>query len=272
MINLYLVPTPIGNIEDITYRAVKVLQECDVIYCEDTRTTKVLLSHYQITTPLKSYHIFNEDERVKEIILELKQGKKVALVSDAGYPGISDPGYLVCHEAIREGLVVSTIPGATASLTALVTSGLPCEKFYFYGFLAHTTSQKTKELESLIDYPETIIFYESPHRLKETMSIMKDIYKTRQVCIARELTKKYEEYIRGTCEEVCEKVQDIKGEIVIILSGADKSSLAIELTKKTIKEHFDYYHSQGFEDKEAMKMVAKDRGVSKSAIYSVIKA
>ena len=140
MINLYLVPTPIGNISDMTFRSIEVLNSVDTIYSEDTRNTKVLLAHYDIKTPLKSYHKFNEDERSKEIIEELKQGKTAAIVSDAGYPGISDPGYLIAKRAIDEGLCVSTIPGATASLTALVTSGLPCDRFYFYGFLQHTIS------------------------------------------------------------------------------------------------------------------------------------
>lgn len=271
MINLYIVATPIGNIADITYRAVTVLQDVDLIYCEDTRNTKVLLAHYKIMTPLKSYHIHNESERVLEIIEKLKTGKKIALVSDAGYPGISDPGYLVVKKALEEGLVVSTIPGASASLTALVTSGLPTDKFLFYGFLAHTISQKNKELQNLIDYPFTVIFYDSPLRVKDTIGVMYNLYKDRRICIARELTKKYEEYIRGTVAEVFQKNLDIKGEVVIILEGTSKSSTVLTLEKLSIKEHYIYYINGGYESKEAMKKVAKDRNISKSIVYSEVK-
>lgn len=267
MISLYLVPTPIGNIDDMTFRSIKVLNEVDLIFCEDTRNTKVLLAHYNISTPLKSYHIFNEEERVNEIIELLKAGNIIALVSDAGYPGISDPGYLVCKKAIENGFNVSTIPGATASLTALVTSGIPCEKFYFHGFLSHTKSQKIKELEELIDFDKTMIFYESPHRIKETIYAMRDVYKNRNVCIARELTKKYEEYIRFNLED-CDQINlDLKGEMVIICEGAKLNSVALELNALSIQEHFEYYLKEINDSKEAMKKVAKDRGVSKSIIY-----
>lgn len=267
MISLYLVPTPIGNIDDMTFRSIKVLNEVDLIFCEDTRNTKVLLAHYNISTPLKSYHIFNEEERVNEIIELLKAGNIIALVSDAGYPGISDPGYLVCKKAIENGFNVSTIPGATASLTALVTSGIPCEKFYFHGFLSHTKSQKIKELEELIDFDKTMIFYESPHRIKETIYAMRDVYKNRNVCIARELTKKYEEYIRFNLED-CDQINlDLKGEMVIICEGAKLNSVALELNALSIQEHFEYYLKKINDSKEAMKKVAKDRGVSKSIIY-----
>lgn len=267
MISLYLVPTPIGNIDDMTFRSIKVLNEVDLIFCEDTRNTKVLLAHYNISTPLKSYHIFNEEERVNEIIELLKAGNIIALVSDAGYPGISDPGYLVCKKAIENGFNVSTIPGATASLTALVTSGIPCEKFYFHGFLSHTKSQKIKELEELIDFDKTMLFYESPHRIKETIYAMRDVYKNRNVCIARELTKKYEEYIRFNLED-CDQINlDLKGEMVIICEGAKLNSVALELNALSIQEHFEYYLKEINDSKEAMKKVAKDRGVSKSIIY-----
>lgn len=270
MINLYLVPTPIGNIADMTFRSVDVLNNVDYIYSEDTRNTKVLLSHYNIKTPLKSYHKFNENERSIEIIDLLKKGLTVAVVSDAGYPGISDPGYLVAKKAIEEGFTVSTIPGATASLTALVTSGLPCERFYFYGFLAHTNSQKKKELESLVDYKDTLIFYESPHRYLETLKVILEVMGDRQIVIARELTKKYEEYIRGKVSEVLENNKELKGEMVIILEGSKKEKLAINLSNLTIEEHYDYYLNQGNDSKSAMKLVAKDRDVSKSEIYNAL--
>lgn len=270
MINLYLVPTPIGNIADMTFRSVEVLKSVDYIYSEDTRNTKVLLSHYDIKTPLKSYHKFNENERSIEIIDLLKEGKVIAVVSDAGYPGISDPGYLVAKRAIDEGFTVSTIPGATASLTALVTSGLPCDRFYFYGFLAHTNSQKKKELTSLVDFKDTLIFYESPHRYLETLKVIKDVMGNRNVVIARELTKKYEEYVRGTIEDLLSRELELKGEMVIIVEGSKKEKLAMDLSTLTIEEHYNYYINQGNDNKQAMKLVAKDRDISKSDVYSVL--
>lgn len=268
MINLYLVPTPIGNIQDMTFRSVEVLNSVDYIYSEDTRNTKVLLSHYNIKTPLKSYHKFNENERSIEIIDLLKSGKVVAVVSDAGYPGISDPGYLVAKRAIDEGFVVSTIPGATASLTALVTSGLPCDRFYFYGFLAHTNSQKKKELTQLVDFKDTLIFYESPHRYIETLKVISEVMGNRNIVIARELTKKYEEYVRGTVDDLLSQNLELKGEMVIIVEGSKKEKLAMDLSALSIKDHYEYYVSQGNDSKQAMKLVAKDRDISKSEVYS----
>ncbi len=267
MINLYLVPTPIGNMLDITLRAIEVLKSVDIIYSEDTRNTKVLLAHYEINTPLKSYHKFNEETRSKEIIEEMKQGKIVAIVSDAGYPGISDPGYLITKKAIEEGLNVSTIPGATASLTALVTSGLACDKFYFYGFLAHTVSQKKKELVSLLDFKDTIIFYESPHRINETLKVIYEVMGNRNIVIARELTKKYEEYIRGNVLDIINQNLELKGEIVLLLEGSKKNTVSQNLSEMKLEEHYNYYLNQGLDSKEALKMVAKDRNVGKSEIY-----
>lgn len=270
MINLYLIPTPIGNMEDITLRAIELLKSVDVIYCEDTRNTKTLLMYHNINRTLKSYHMFNEEKKVDEILRDLKDGKTVAVVTDAGYPGISDPGYLACKRAIDAGFTVSTIPGASASLTALVTSGIPCDKFLFYGFLAHQKQDKEKELRSFVDYQYTIIFYESPHRIQETLELMKDIYGTRRLCIARELTKKHEEYIRGTCIELANQNLDIKGEIVLILEGAKVDSLIVELNKLSVIDHYNYYLKEGLTSKDAMKQVAKDRNVSKSDIYKEI--
>ena len=270
MINLYLVPTPIGNMNDITLRALELLKSVDVIYCEDTRNTKTLLMYHNINRTLKSYHMFNEEKKVDEILRDLNDGKVVAIVTDAGYPGVSDPGYLACKRAIDAGYTVSTIPGATASLTALVTSGLPCDKFLFYGFLAHQKKDKEKELIKFIDYEYTIIFYESPHRINETLEMMGEIYHDRKLVIARELTKKHEEYIRGTCETLAKSNLDLKGEIVIILEGAKTDSLTLELNKLSIKEHYDYYIKDGIDSKEAMKKVAKDRNISKSDVYKEV--
>lgn len=264
---LYLVPTPIGNLLDMTYRAVEVLKDVDYIFAEDTRVTKVLLSHFNIETKLKSYHIFNENEVVDEIIGYLKDGINIAIVSDAGMPGISDPGYLIAKRALEEGLYVISLPGANAALTALVASGIPSERFYFYGFLKHKSTQKEKELQEIVDFKDTLIFYESPHRIKETLNIMYNVFGNRNVVIGRELTKKFEEYIRGSLEDVINIDRVLKGEIVIILSGATMSSTAIVLNDLEVKEHYQYYIDQGNDNKEAMKLVAKDRGVSKSEIY-----
>lgn len=267
---LFLVPTPIGNFLDMTYRAVEVLNSVDLIYAEDTRVTKVLLSHFNITTPLKSYHIFNEDVASDEIINNLISGKNIALVSDAGLPCISDPGFLISKKAIDEGINVIALPGANAALTALVASGLPSEKFFFYGFLDHKISQKKKQLTDIRDYKETIILYEAPHRILETLNLILEVLGNREIVIARELTKKYEEYIRGSIKDIVNEELVLKGEIVIIINGAKTTKLQDELLSKSIKEHYEYYLKLGNESKDAMKLVSKDRGIAKSEVYKVI--
>lgn len=216
---LYLIPTPIGNMQDITPRIIDILNKVDYIYCEDTRNTRRLLSHYDIHKVLKSYHMFNEDKKCDEIISELKEGLDIALVSDAGYPGISDPGYLIGKRAQEAGCNVTTLPGASASITALVGSGLDLDKFYFYGFLNHDLLQKKKELEELKSFPYTLILYESPHRINETLVVMKEIFGDRKIVIAKDLTKKYEEYIRGTISEILDMKRELKGEMVLVVEG-----------------------------------------------------
>ena len=203
---LYLVPTPIGNFDDMTFRSVDVLKNVDIIYCEDTRVTKVLLSHFNINTPLKSYHIFNENSRCDEVLNNLKNGLNVALVSDAGLPCISDPGFLISKYVIENDYNVVSLPGASASLTALIASGLPNEKFYFNGFLNSKQSQRIKQLQQLVDKEETLIIYEAPHRIEETLKDIYQVFGNRNIVIARELTKKYEEYIRGSLEEIIQNV------------------------------------------------------------------
>ena len=267
---LYLIPTPIGNYQDMTFRSIEVLKLVDHIYCEDTRNTRILLSHYDIHKVLKSNHMFNEDKKSYEIIKELKEGLNIAIVSDAGYPGISDPGYLICKRAIDEGLEVCTLPGASASITALVNSGIPCDKFFFFGFLNHDLPQKKKELESLVDFKNTLIFYESPHRINETLEVMLEVLGNRYICIAKDITKKYEEYIRGTLEDIISRNLELKGEMVIICEGAKIESHIANLNSLDIKEHYEYYINMSFEHTEAMKKVAKDRGISKSDVYKVI--
>jgi len=269
---LYLVPTPIGNFADMTFRSIEILNMVDMIFCEDTRVTKILLSHFNIKTPLSSYHIFNEESRVTEILENLKLGKKIALVSDAGLPCISDPGYLLVRRVLDEGYYVSSLPGANAGLTALIASGLPTDKFYFYGFLNHKKTQKEKELLAIRDVKDTIIFYESPLRLKDTILLMERILGDREVVIARELTKKYEEYIRGTLKEISQLDLQLKGEIVIIVKGANQTYLQMDLNKQTVEQHFNHYIDKGIEEKEAMKLVARDRNTSKSEIYKQIKS
>lgn len=268
---LYLVPTPIGNYEDMTFRSVETLKNVDYIFCEDTRVTKVLLSHFNILTPLKNYHIFNEDVVSDEIINLLKEGRNIALVSDAGLPCISDPGYLVASLAIKEGFKVISLPGASASLTALIASGLPCDKFYFNGFLNSRQSQRIKDLNNLKDKKETLIIYEAPHRIHETLKDMYDVLGNRRIVIARELTKRFEEYTRGTLEELQKEELNLKGEMVLIVEGASIESDVLELNNLSVLEHFNHYINQGIDEKEALKKVAKDRNVSKSDIYKEIK-
>lgn len=268
---LYLVPTPIGNFDDMTFRSVETLKNVDMIYCEDTRVTKVLLSHFHITTPLKNYHIFNEEVKADEILNLLYEGKNIALVSDAGLPCISDPGFLISKLALEKGYNVVSLPGASASLTALIASGLPNDKFYFNGFLNSKQSQRIKQLELLKDKEETMIIYEAPHRIIETLKDIYNVFGNRNVVVARELTKKFEEYTRGTLEEIINTITELKGEIVVIVEGSKVKSEVLNLNSLTIREHFDYYKAKGNSDNDAMKMVAKDRGVSKSEVYKEIK-
>ena len=271
MSTLYLVPTPIGNFDDMTFRSVETLKNVDIIYCEDTRVTKVLLSHFNISTPLKSYHIFNETERLEEILNNLKNGLNVALVSDAGLPCISDPGYLISKYVIENEYNVVSLPGASASLTALIASGLPNDKFFFNGFLNSKQSQRIKQLEKLVDRQETLIIYEAPHRIQETLQDIYKVFGNRNIVIARELTKKYEEYTRGSLEEILSEERELKGEIVLIVEGCKEQQEIINLNKLTIKEHFEYYQKKGLSDNDAIKSVAKDRNVSKNVIYKEIK-
>lgn len=268
---LYLIPTPIGNFDDMTFRSVEVLKSVDYIYCEDTRVTKVLLSHFNILTPLRNYHIFNEDVKCDEIISLLKEGYNIALVSDAGLPCISDPGFLVSLNAIKQGIKVVSLPGASASLTALIASGLPNDTFYFNGFLNSKRTQRIKELEILSTKKETLIIYEAPHRIIETLKDIYEVFGNRRIVIARELTKKYEEYIRGTLEEIINNITELKGEIVLIIEGSSIDKEVKTLNEQTIQEHYNYYIKQGMIETEAMKRVAKDRNISKSIVYKEIK-
>ena len=225
MSKLYLVPTPIGNLEDITLRAIRILKEVDLILAEDTRTSKPLLNHFEIKTPLQSHHLFNEHQRVESIVQEIKSGATIALITDAGTPAISDPGFLLVRECIRNDVEVETLVGATAFVPALVNSGLPCDRFCFEGFLPHKKGRQTR-LESLVQEERTMVFYESPHRLIKTLSSFQDYFgKDRKASVSRELSKLFEENKRGTLEELIAhfSAKSIKGEIVIVVQGLTKS-------------------------------------------------
>ncbi len=220
-VHLYLVPTPIGNLEDITFRAVSLLKQVDVILAEDTRTSGKLLKHYQIKKPLQSYHIFNEHRSVERLVERMKKGESMALITDAGTPGISDPGFLLVRASIAAGLKISCLPGATAFVPALVNSGLPNDKFVFEGFLPHKKGRKTR-LEILAQEERTMVFYESPHRLIKSLTQMKEFFgEDRVACVSRELTKIHEENVRGTLSELISYYgsNPLKGEIVLVVAG-----------------------------------------------------
>lgn len=268
---LYMIGVPIGNYDDITYRAVATLKMVDVIYCEDTRVTLKLLNHFDISKPLKSYHTFNENEITDALLSQIKEGKNIAVVSDAGMPIISDPGFLAVREAIKNDVDVVVVPGPSAFVTALVGSGIASNRINFVGFLNSGDNKRKKELEKLKNLEETLILYESPHRIKETLEMLQELMPKRHICLARELTKKYEEYLHGTPSEILEVIDEIKGEIVIIIEGATLKEQKTDLINDTIGNHMKYYLSLGLEEKEAMKQVAKDRGVSKSLIYQELK-
>lgn len=267
---LYLVATPIGNYNDMTYRAVTTLKMVDDIYCEDTRITGMLLAHFDIHTKMHSYHVHNEQELTDIIIEKIKNGKNIAVVSDAGMPAISDPGFLIARAAIADDINVVVVPGVSASLTALVGSGIPSNNFTFIGFLNSKDQKRKEELETLKYSPNTLIIYEAPHRINSTLEIINELMPTRHIVLARELTKRYEEYLRGTASEILEVVDELKGEMVIILSGCTNEEKSENLCNLTVKEHYQYYLNSGYDQKEAMKMVAKDRNTSKSNIYQEI--
>lgn len=270
---LYLVGTPIGNLEDITFRAINTLKMVDIIYCEDTRTSYKLLSHYEIDTKLKSVHLFNENEISHEIIENIKKGLNVAIISDAGLPIISDPGWVVVKEAVDNDIDVVSIPGATAGLTALIASGIPAHDFYFAGFLNSKKAKRKQELKKLYNKEETIIMYESPHRIVETLSILDELYTNRNIVLARELTKKHEEYLRGKPKELLEVAETLKGEMVLIIEGNQnpETDELIELNDLSIEEHYNHYLEKGMTSKDAMKQVSLDRHISKKEVYEIIK-
>lgn len=262
---LYIVPTPIGNLEDITIRALNILKEVDIIFAEDTRTTKQLLNHFEINKKLISSHLYNEDQNEEKEIDYLKEGKNIAVVSDRGTPVISDPGYILVKNAIDKGYNVVCLPGPTAVIPALVMSGLSGGPFTFYGFLNSKESKRKKELESLKTSPYPIAFYEAPHRLLKTLNNINEIFGNRKIAIVREISKKYEEVIRGTVENLLKTVENLKGEIVIVIEGNHEKQTFENLS---IKDHVNLYIEDGLKPNEAIKKVAKERNVPKSEIYN----
>jgi len=270
--SLYLVPTPIGNLEDMTFRAVNILKEVDLIAAEDTRETKKLCNHFEIDTHLISYHEHNKESSGHKILELMKQGKNIALVSDAGMPIISDPGDQLVNEILAENGKVIPLPGANAALTALIASGITPQPFYFFGFLNRQKKEKKKQLEELSKRSETIIFYESPHRIKETLSVMNEILGDRRICLSRELTKRFEEFIRGSISEAIKWSEEnqIRGEFCLIVEGQNPNDAVPEeewWSSLSLQEHVEQYVKEGSSSKEAIKQVSKERNVPKRDVY-----
>lgn len=262
--SLYLIPTPIGNMEDITIRALNILKEVDVIFSEDTRETLKLLKYFDINKKLISCHKFNEDKVYEKVLDYLKDNKNVGLVTDRGTPIISDPGYVVSFNVIKEGYNVIGLPGPTAFVPALITSGLNPNQFLFYGFLDSKKSSKKKQLEYLKSNKYTMIFYESPFRIIETLSIIKEIMGDRNISVSREISKKYEEIYRGTISKVLSELTDPKGEFVIIVEGNKKIEVYEDID---LVSHVNMLIKEGIEEKEAIKKVAKLHNVEKNKVY-----
>lgn len=262
---LYLIPTPIGNMEDITLRALNILKEVEVIFCEDTRVTMNLLNYFDIKKKLISSHNFNEANNKNKLLEYLKSGYNVGLVSDRGTPIISDPGYELAKFAIEEGYNVVSLPGATALIPALTSSGISPMPFYYYGFLNSKDSQRRKELEDLKKIKATLIIYEAPHRINKTLKDLGNILgNNRKISISREISKKYEEIYRGTIQELIDQNNEYKGELVIVVEGNTEVN---KFENLTIKEHVDFYINDGYSMMDAIKMTTKDRGLKKSEVY-----
>ena len=269
---LYLVPTPIGNLEDMSFRAIRILKEADYIAAEDTRNSKKLLHYFEIDTPIMSYHEHNKEYSGRKIIGLLKEGAKVALISDAGLPTISDPGFELVVAAVEEQLTVVPLPGANAALTALIASGIETQPFYFFGFLNRQKKEKRKQLEELRFIPATIILYEAPHRLKETLILIEEVLGNRKMALCRELTKRYEEFLRGTVSEFIQwaSEQEVRGEFCLIIEKGEPVQREEEHWWEglSVTEHVDHYiQEKEMTSKEAIKQTAKDRDMNKRDVY-----
>lgn len=273
---LYLCATPIGNLEDITLRVLNTLKEVDVIAAEDTRHSIKLLNHFEIKTPMTSYHEFNKIEKAKYLVEQMKQGVKIALVTDAGTPGISDPGEELVKQCYEAGVEVTSLPGPAACVTALTMSGMSTRRFCFEAFLPMDKKEKQWILEELKNETRTIILYEAPHRLVKTLGELLGALGNRRITICRELTKRYEEAFRTSFEEALDyyKDQEPRGECVVVIEGKSIADIREEQVKSweemTMEEHMKHYESQGIAQKEAMRMVAKDRGISKRDVYQYL--
>ena len=262
---LFLVATPIGNLKEFTNRAIETLKNVSVIACEDTRNSLKLLTHFDIHTKMISYHNFNEEESSNGILKLLNEGLDVALISDAGYPLISDPGYILVNKVIDEGFNIVPISGPNAALNALVASGLKTQHYMFYGFLNAKQSQAKKELEELKEFPYTIIFYEAPHRIEKTLKLVLEVFGDRKACLARELTKLHEEFIRDKLSQLC-KLQDLKGEMVLVVEGYDLKQEEIDVND--LINEVDELVSSGLKTKEAIKQIADKYNYSKNNLYN----
>ena len=263
--NLYLIPTPIGNLDDITVRSLNLLKNVDIILCEDTRETGKLLNKYDIKKKLMSCHEFNEDKIKDEVVVLLSQGNKIGLVTDQGSPIISDPGFKVVQEVIKNNYNVIGLPGATAFVPAIISSGLSPSRFLFYGFLNSKNSKQIQELNDLQNFPYTIIFYEAPHRINDTLKNIRKVFGNRKICLAREISKIHEELYRGSIDDVLLEIKDgVKGEIVLLVEG---NTQKIDYSGLDIIEHIKLYLEDGISEKEAIKKVAKERNIAKSIVY-----
>ena len=273
---LYLCATPIGNLGDITYRAVEMLRTADVIAAEDTRHTRGLLAHYDIHTPMTSYHEHNKEEKGAELIARMRAGETVICVSDAGLPGIADPGGDLARRAIAEGLPVTPLPGANAALSALICAGLPLEGFTFVGFLPRKEKKRREVLTRIAAYPETLIFYEAPHRLRDALAALVDaLGAQRRACAARELTKKFEELRRMTLGDLLAhyREHEPRGEFVLIVAGADESAVAADdVEEMSLTERYAAHIAKGLDKKEAMRRTAQELGISRRDVYQAVLA
>jgi len=273
---LYLCATPIGNLEDMTFRGIRILNEVDIIAAEDTRHTIKLLNHYEIKTKMTSYHEHNKYDKGPKLLQKLLEGKNIAIVTDAGTPGISDPGEELVKLCIENGIEVTSTPGAVAAITALIISGMPTRRFLFEGFLPNDKKEKKFILESLKREIRTIIIYEAPHRLKQTLQLLSTTIGDRDIAITRELTKRYEEVIKTTINKAIEKYETEvpRGEFALIIKGLDIEEVKQQQKESwdvyTIEEHLDIYINKGIEKKEAIKLVSKDRGIPKREVYNLV--
>lgn len=273
---LYLCATPIGNLEDITFRVLRTLKEVDLIAAEDTRNSIKLLNHFEIKTPMTSYHEFNKIEKAYQLVAKLKEGQNIALITDAGTPGISDPGEDIVRICYEEGVPVTSLPGAAACVTALTMSGLPTRRFAFEAFLPRDKKERQEVLAELKDETRTIIIYEAPHHLVKTITELQETLGDRRLTVCRELTKKHEEKMQTTFSALLaySKENEPRGEYVLVIDGKAREEIKKEQQQSwealTIEEHMQHYEAQGIDHKEAMKLVAKDRGVSKRDIYQAL--